>query len=297
MAKFLGFLIFRLKSFVAFKQTVLHKFVSDNGKIIKKEDAQVPAASSAAFYGRGVFTTLAVYDRKPFLWQPHQHRLISNAARIELSSIPTFANLERALFELISANGVENGRARITLFDVGGGSPWSFSAERKTAFLITTAERREIGEELNLTVSPFRLNSASPLAGVKSCNYLENLLALENAAAGGCGEAVRFNERGEITSACLANLFWTQNERIFTPPLAAGALAGTTRSFVFELAKNTKIEIKETIAGIAALETADEIFLTSAGIGIRSVKKFGDKIYRNRIGEKLRKAFSDIVKK
>ena len=87
---------------------------------------------------------------------------------------------------------------------------------------------------MTLTVSPYRINSKSPLAGVKSCNYLENILAWEAAKAHGFDEAIRLNEKGEIASACLANVFWKKNGEIFTPPLETGCLKGTTRGYVLE---------------------------------------------------------------
>ena len=108
-------------------------------------------------------------------------------------------------------------------------------------------------------------------------------------------EAVRVNESGETVSACLANLFWTKNGRIFTPPLETGALAGTTRNLIFDLAKNLNLQISESAAGIDALAESDEIFLTSAGIEIRSARKFNDKIYQNHIARKLQNAFSNFI--
>lgn len=274
----------------------MHKSVSYNGKILKASEALLPAASAAAFYGRGVFTTLAIYNRKPFLLTEHLERLRLHAAKInlDLSEIDAF---EAALFELIETNKIESGRARITLFDASGGALWNFSSERKTAVLITTAERREAKTDLILNVSPFPVNSASPLAGVKSCNYLEKLLALDMAKAQGCSEAVRLNEGGETVSACLANLFWITNGQILTPALETGALAGTTRNLIFDLAKNLQIKVSEIAAKIDALESADEIFLTSAGIEINPARKFKDKIYQSNITEKLQKTFLDFTNK
>lgn len=272
----------------------MHKFASYNGKIIKAGDSFLPAASSAAFYGRGVFTTLAIYNQKPFLWSRHWERLQTDANRINLD-LSEISNVEESLLELISANKIENARARITLLDAGGSAIWSFAEEQKTVVLITAAERRKTKDELNLGISPFRLNSTSPLAGIKSCNYLENLLAFENAKAHGFDEAVRLNERGEIVSACLANLFWAKNGQIFTPSLETGALFGTTRNLVFDLAKTLNVEIAEAISVLDSLETADEIFLTSAGIEICSARKFGGKIYQDVLTLKLQKAFSEFI--
>lgn len=252
------------------------------------------ANSSSALYGRGVFTTLAIYNRKPFLLTEHLQRLKAHAAKINLDSCD-ISGVKESLFGLIAANKIESGRARVTLFDAGGSGLWNFSSGRKTSTLITTADRKKTKNDLILNVSPFPVNSVSPLAGVKSCNYLENLMALETAKARGCAEAVRLNERGEAVCACFANLFWIKDKKIFTPALKTGALAGTTRDLVFDLAKILNLEAAQTISKLDALKNADEIFLTSAGIEICSVRKLDKMIYPNNIARKLQKALHDFI--
>ena len=203
--------------------------------------------------------------------EKHWRRLTENAARIGLN-ISKFSEKEinDALGELINQNEIENARARITFFDERTSGIWKFPTNRATSVLITTADLLE-PKDLHLTVSPFRINSKSPLANVKSCNYLENVLALEQAKTEKFDEAVRLNERGEIASACMANLFWIKSEQIFTPALETGCLAGTTREFLME-----NFSIREVKAKMDDLHEADEIFLTSAGLGIRPTI-FGDK--------------------
>jgi branched-subunit amino acid aminotransferase/4-amino-4-deoxychorismate lyase len=144
--------------------------------------------------------------------------------------------------------------------------------------LITTAEKNEQeNKELKLTISPFRINSQSPLAGVKSCNYLEKLIALENVRGQGFAEALSANERGEIASAVMANVFWVKDQQIYTPALATGALAGTTREFVIELAREKGFIVNEVTARIAEINAINEIFLTSAGLGVCAVNQFEKK--------------------
>jgi branched-subunit amino acid aminotransferase/4-amino-4-deoxychorismate lyase len=67
----------------------------------------------------------------------------------------------------------------------------------------------------------------------------------------------------------MANLFWAKNGEMFTPSLNTGCLAGTTREYVLE-----GLECREVEVGIEALEAAEDIFLTSAGVGIVQVDEF-----------------------
>jgi branched-subunit amino acid aminotransferase/4-amino-4-deoxychorismate lyase len=264
----------------------MHAFASLNQKILLPGEAKLPAISSAAFYGKGIFTTVAIYRAKPFLWEKHWRRLNENAAAIgiDLSAFRE-EKVKSALVEIIEKNGLGSGRARITFFDETAGGVWSIEASRKPSLLIATADFRE-AKVLNLTVSPYRKSASSPLSNVKSCNYLENILALDGAKKSGFDEAARLNERGEIASACLANLFWIKDGLIFTPPLETGCLAGTTREFLIE-----NFPIEEKRAAAEELNDADEIFLTSAGIGVRGVSSFNKKILENSITHDIERKF------
>lgn len=255
----------------------MHKFASFNHKIFTPEQVNLSAISSATLYGRGIFTTLAIYEGKLFLWEKHWRRLTENARKIDINLENFDENsIKTSLFELIQANKIENARARITFFDESPSAIWNFETNRKTSLLITTADFKKTAENYSLTVSPFRVNSTSPLVNIKSCNYLENILALEDAKRKGFDEALRLNEKNEIVSATMANLFWIKDEKIYTSALETGCLAGTTREYLTE-----KFAVDEKIINLEDLMQADEIFLTSAGIFTKSVSEIDGKTFEN----------------
>lgn len=254
----------------------MHKSVSFDLQILPAEKTSIAALSSAALYGKGVFTSLAIYDSKPFLWEKHWRRLRENSAKLGID-VRGFneETVKTALSQLITHNDFRTGRARLTFFDESPGKIWNSGSKNKTNLLITTADFQKTKDEFVLTASPFAINSKSPLAGVKSCNYLENLLALEEAKGRGFDEAIRLNEKDEIVSASMANIFWVKGGEIFTPSLETGCLAGTTREFLLE-----NFPISETNSKINELSKTVEIFLTSAGIGIRAAS-FGNGMKKN----------------
>lgn len=253
----------------------MHKFVCFNRRLISAENSFLSAASSAALYGKGVFTTIVIYDAKPFQWEKHWRRLSADAEKtgVDLSALSEH-EIKTSLAEIIAENEVADGRARVTIFDESAGRIWRAQSKTGTSFSIQTADFRLVSDALRLTVAPFPVNSKSILAGVKSCNYLENILTLENARASGFDEAIRSNERGEIVSAATANVFWTKDGEIFTPSLRTGCLAGTTRALALE---NFKVSQKQ--AKIDELIEADEVFLTSAGLGIVKAKSLDEKYF------------------
>lgn len=245
----------------------MHSNVYANGRIVEKSDAPL-AACAGVLYGKGVFTTVRIDGGRPLLFEKHLRRLSENAKSIGLVPVDSSA-IEEGLEAVIAANSFVSGRARITLLDASGSTIWSGSGETVTELRIITGELRSASGEFRLGVSPFAVNTASPLAGIKSCNYLENLLAAEEARSRGFHEAVRLNERGEIVSGAMSNIFWLSGGELFTPSLRTGCLPGTVRELVLE-----NLECREAEAGIEALEAAEAIFLTSSGIGIRPVAEF-----------------------
>jgi branched-subunit amino acid aminotransferase/4-amino-4-deoxychorismate lyase len=226
--------------------------------------------SSAALYDKGVFTTIAIVDGAPFLWDKHWRRLSMHAAKLEIDiSDYTESEVFEELTQRIKGIDLKEGRARITFSDESDSEVWSHCGETKTGLSIIKADRRPLSNEFSLTISPHRINTTSPLAGIKSCNYLEHLLAHKEARSRGFDEAIRLNESGEIVSACMANIFWLRDGKLYTPSLKTGCLAGTTREFILE---NVKCE--ETESGLSELSNANAIFLSSAGIGILAAAEF-----------------------
>ena len=240
----------------------MHESVYFNGSMVV--GARIAAVSSAALYGRGVFSTISIHDRQPFLLEKHFRRLFANTETLGIE-VPRKLKHEIGvgLSTLIAANDIVRGRARVTIFDETESTIWGETEEPKISLLIMTAESRPVPTELRLTISPYKINSSSPLAGVKSCNYIEQLVAFGEARSLGFGEALRLNERGHVASACMANVFWENNGKLFTPALTAGCLPGTTREFVLE-----NLECEDVEAGIDTIKAAERIFLTSAGIGV-----------------------------
>ena len=261
----------------------MHPVIYLNKVMLEATKARVAPVSSAMLYGRGVFTTVAVYGGKPFLWPAHWRRLKEHAQRLNVDTTgASERNVGEALQKLIAVNQVKNGRARVILLARSGRDVWKTTKEgsRKTDLLILTGEAQKIpAAGMSLAVSPYRFNTFSPLAGIRSLNYLEQVLSWEEAQLRDFDEAVMLNERGEIVSATMANIFWAREGTLHTPALSTGAIAGITRATVIELANKQFIPVIEGVFELADLTEADEIFLTSASLGVALVTTFDFRQY------------------
>ncbi len=187
----------------------MHAVIYLNKMMVEATKARVAPVSSAMLYGRGVFTTVAIHSGNPFLWSKHWSRLSEHAKKISLDLTGlTETSVSEALTKLIAVNQVDGGRARIILLASGFRDIWNARAHSsgKTDLLIMTGEPQKVRREgLTLAVSPYRSNTFSPLAGIKSLNYLDQVLSREEAQSRDFDEAVVLNERGEIVSATMAS--------------------------------------------------------------------------------------------
>ena len=251
--------------------------------MVEATKARVAAVSSATLYGRGVFTTLAVYNSKPFLWPKHWQRLAAHAAKLDIDHTGcTEKTVGEAVSKLIAVNQVKDGRVRVTMLARNCTDFWKakLPGSRKTDLLIMTGDPHRVSQNgLSLAVSPYRVSTFAPLTGIKSLNYLDHLLSKEEARSRDFDEAVVLNERGEIVSATTANIFWARNGTVHTPGLSTGALAGITRECVIDIANKHFIPLVEGVYEMADLVDADEIFLTSSGVGVAPVTTFDFRRY------------------
>jgi branched-subunit amino acid aminotransferase/4-amino-4-deoxychorismate lyase len=146
--------------------------------------------------------------------------------------------------------------------------------------IFTAKEEHVAARDVALTLSPHRLLSTSPLAGVKSTAMLETLLAMEEARARRFDDAVMLNERGEIVCTTTANIFWSEGDELFTPSVATGCVAGVTRHFVCEIARRLRINLVEGSYPVQRLRSAREVFLVSTARLIVPVASFDITAYR-----------------
>ena len=279
----------------------MHPVIYLNKSMLEAAKARIAPVSSAMLYGRGVFTSVAIYQGQPFRWPEHWARLNHHAARLGINCEEcTKESVGTALKKLIAVNQVREGRARVILLARSSRHVWQAKppGPRKTDLLIMTGEPQKVSQPgVTIAVSPYRFNSFSPLTGIKSLNYLDHVLSWEEAHSRDFDEAVMLNERGEIVSVTMANIFWVRNGTVHTPALSTGALAGVTRECVIKLAAEHYLPLIEGIYTMQDLTEAEEIFLTSAGLGVSVVSTFDFRTYSVATGSVaaiLRGAFDNL---
>jgi branched-chain amino acid aminotransferase len=99
---------------------------------------------------------------------------------------------------------------------------------------------------------------------VKSGNYLNNVLALQEAKKKGAYDAVMLNAQGNVTESSTSNIWIVENNRLLTPPLSAGLLGGITRGTLLEIGSGAVYPMIEEDFDLERLKRASEVFITSS---------------------------------
>jgi len=264
----------------------MNKKVFFDGRLCNAADGILPGTASAALYGRGVFTTLLILDRTPRHWYLHWERLArdSHAIGLDISSISESELLD-GLQQLADSCGLTAGKARITLLDMSPPELWPSEIETRTVCLIQLAEVPEAPTGIAATISPFVVSSSSPLKGIKSCNYLEHQMCFNEARARGFDEAIRFDERGRVSSGCRSNVFWVSaaSGKICTPSSDTGCIIGTTRQLILDYGAAVEADVTLT----ELLNDAEAVFFTSAVRGAVIVTRIDGRLFGGNVPDSI----------
>jgi branched-chain amino acid aminotransferase len=203
-----------------------------NGSIVDDGEASVSALDHGLTVGDGVFETMIVRRGFPFALRRHLDRLERSLAGLGLRSC-TRDVLERACEEVVAASGRDEGRLRLTVTG-GVGPPGSGRGDGPCTVLATVTALDEVPATAAVITVPWTRNENSPLAGLKTTSYGENVVALAKAKEAGAHEAIFANTRGELCEGTGTNIAVVVDGRLVTPPLSSGCLAGVTRALAIE---------------------------------------------------------------
>jgi branched-chain amino acid aminotransferase len=253
---------------------VIHRFVFQNEELQPVEKARWSPGQAGLICGWGLFTTVRIVRGEAFAYERHWRRLEKDAGAIRLPMTYTSAKVRVQLQEVIRANMVNDGCARIYLVWNTVGYWKSEEKMPDVDLVITTADLPLYPDTLRLTVREQGRHAASPLAGVKTISWLNSVWAVAEAQREGFDEALLLNERGEVSECTAANIFAVKSGNVLTPPLSSGCLEGVTRGVLMELAADAGMIVTEQALKVADLHQADEVFVTSTNrnlIGVREI--------------------------
>jgi branched-chain amino acid aminotransferase len=242
---------------------VIHRHVFRNDQVLPIEKVRLSPGQAGLVCGWGIFTTLRISRGEAFAYERHWRRLEKDAERTHIPMPHTAAKVRVHLHEVIRANHVNEGCARIYIVYNQVGFWQSEESQPPVDLIIYTAGLLEYREPVRLALREHGRHAASPLAGVKTISWLNNVWCVAEAQREGFDEVALLNERGEVAECTAANIFAVKEGKVFTPPLNSGCLEGVTRGILFEIAPEAGVSVAEQTLRPENLFAADEVFISS----------------------------------
>lgn len=250
-----------------------------DGQLLDKDQAKISVYDHCFLYGDGVFEGIRSYGGKVWLFDQHIRRLYESARSIALTIPLPPEDLKQAILETLRANDLADAYIRVVVSRGVGYLGLDPARTFHPSIVIITdqialfpAEHYEQGLAL-VTVSTVRNHPMALSPRIKSCNYLNNILAKVEAKNAGALEALMLNVDGQVSECTGENLFVVRDGRLATPPLSAGILEGCTRGVVFELAAAMDRPCAEAVLYRHDIYNADECFICGTAVEICPVTK------------------------
>jgi len=264
------------------------EYIWMDGRLVKWEQATVHVLTHALHYGSGVFEGIRAY-RTPqgagvFRLTDHINRLFSSA-KILMIDIPfSRQQLVQAVKQTVAANGLSECYIRpIVYLGYGemGLNPLPCPVNVAVAAWPWGVYLGEEGVQkgVRVKVSSWQRHdpNAMPPAAKGTALYLNSSLAKVEALKAGYDEAVLLSPQGYVSECTGENIFVVRNDRLLTPPVAAGALEGITQASVIAIAKDLGLEVEHANLLRSDLYTAEEAFLTGTAAELVPVRSVDDR--------------------
>ena len=246
-----------------------------NGTVLQSPDElSISALDHGMIVGDGVFETIKIVRNQPFALTRHLDRLERSADGLGIGR-PDVTAIREGVAATMDGQDIAFGRVRITVTSGRGplGSPRGSSGLTQ----VVISEPSEPPPDVTSIVTvPWPRNERGALSGLKTTSYAENALMIEHALARGASEAVMPNTVGMLCEGTGANVMYVVGDRLITPTLSAGPLAGVTRALVLQWCAG-EIDVVEQDAPIEVLKTADEVILVGTTRDVQAVARVDDR--------------------
>lgn len=278
---------------------MIHRFVHHNDRLLPVEQVRLSPGQAGLLNGWGLFTTIRVVEGVPFAFERHWKRLARDAERTRCPFPFDREKVRAQLNEVLHANNVIEGCARIYAIYNQVGFWRSDEKFPQVDLLLYSAGLPSYREPARLGLQEHGRYAASPLAGVKVTSWLNNVWSLHEAQAAGFDEVALLNERGELAECTAANIFCVRGGRVTTPPLSSGCLEGITRGVLLEIGASAGVPVAEGTLRPEDLYAADEIFISSTNrsmLGVGEVNGHTIAAAPGPITLKLEKVFAGYMR-
>jgi len=242
-------------------------------------------------YGDGLFETIAIRDGKPRQWRYHLDRLTVGCKRLGLK-VP-LASLELEVEAVLASSKQDTAFCITKIIVTAGTSIRGYGRSLPTpaevyigVFPSTPLNKPAYIKGVATMLCATRLAMGSPVAGLKTLNRLEQVLASSECLPTGAFEGLTLDAAGRLICGTISNVFIVKDNIIRTPSLERCGVEGTMRRFVLELLDRDGRDVEICDLTEEDLASADEVFITNSQMGAVPVHRCGN--YKWPIGSTTR---------
>lgn len=245
-----------------------------NGAVCDAHAASVSVQDHGFLYGVGLFETFRTYDGHSFLLEEHLQRLRAGCVHLGIAWKHTTADIEEQVQLLLAVNELSDAYIRLT---VSAGeaalgmpegpyeSPVTIMHMKRLPLNGAWQDPVQLGRSLQRL--QLRRNTPEGQTRFKSLNFMNNVLAkreLQTYPWAEQAEGLLLTRDDYLAEGIVSNIFFIQDQRLYTPSVETGILPGVTRQFVLNLAAKCGLTCEEGLYTWVHLLQADEIFITNS---------------------------------
>ena len=279
-----------------------------DGKFVKHNNAKIPVTTHAIHYGTSIFEGIRAYwngeKLNIFRLDEHITRFRNSGKFYDITLNFSNKEIKDAIINLCKRNKIKTSCYIRPFYFVGQyGINLHVTKKAPTHTVIFCFPFGDLFDKNGITacISKWRKfnDSSTPTQAKMGGNYLNSILATQDAKKRKFDEAILLDRDGNVSEAPGENIFIVKNKTLITPPLSSSALDGITRKSILEYSKIIGIKSKIKKITKEELKKADEVFLTGTAAEITPVIKIESKKIGNgkvgQITEQVMSTYSEIV--
>jgi len=286
----------------------LSKYVWFDGKYVLTENAKVPITTHAIHYGTSIFEGVRAYwngkNLYVFRLDEHVKRFRRSGQFYNISLNFSDKVITDAITGICKKNKIKKSCYIRPFYFVGDyGINLHVTEKAPTNVAIFTFPFGNLFNKNGISAGVVSWRKFSDLATPSQAkmggNYLNSIIATQEAKRNGFDEAILLDHNGNVSEAPGENIFIVRDGQLVTPSLASSALEGITRDAVIKIARDLDIDVVERYITRDELVISDEIFLTGTAAEITPIISIdGKKIGNSKPGDitkKMMQEYTDIV--